>query len=228
MTTALELITRSMQKIGALTKNESPSSDEASDALDSLNALISSWSNDSTKIYEKPVTNFTLVSGTAEYTIGPGATFSTSRPIKITAAYVRSNNLDYELDIISDENYAKIYDKSASGTPTFLNYTAGHPTGYVKFYPKPDQNYGFYFISEKEISSLSSLSTSVSFPPGWERALIYALAIELAPEYGQPVTEEIARMAMESKDLITKGVLKSKSIDVPQSLSTGNIYNGWQ
>ena len=51
MTTASDIIKKAMQKVGVLTKSESPSSDESADGLDSLNDLLSSWSNESMFIY---------------------------------------------------------------------------------------------------------------------------------------------------------------------------------
>lgn len=79
--TARNLITRSMQNIGALVKNEPPSADEADDALAMLNAMLSSWANDSLIIYARTTESFPLTAATS-YTMGPSGTLNTVRPLK--------------------------------------------------------------------------------------------------------------------------------------------------
>jgi hypothetical protein len=43
------------------------------------------------------------------------------------------------------------------------------------------------------------LTTSLSFPPGYEKALRYTLATNLAPEYGVAVSPAVAAIAASSK-----------------------------
>lgn len=227
MTTARGIISSSLRKIGAITKNESPSSDEATDALQTLNDLVASWANDSTKVFAQTLENFTLTANDGEYTIGSGANFNTTRPIKIIKAYIRSGTTDHPVEIISNENFARISVKSTQGIPEYLNYDSAYANGNIKLYPVPSQNYTLYILSEKQITSFASLSTDVTLPPGWERALIYNLAIELAPEYGQPVSAEIAEIAYQSLSLLKMSILRNKSMDVPQYVLNRNIYTGF-
>src|SRR5574343_459859 len=149
MTTALGIITSAMRKIGSLVKGEDPSADEADDGLEMLNDLISSISNDSMVVYSRTLENFTLSSGTADYTIGTGGVFNTSRPVKIIAAYVRSGTIDYNLNIINDESYASITLKSTGSIPEFINYTNGYPLGTLKLYPVPASAYTLFLLTEK-------------------------------------------------------------------------------
>lgn len=227
MTTARGIITSSLRKIGAITKNETPSSDEANDALQTLNDLIASWSNDSTKVYAQTLEDFTLTANDGEYTIGSGGNFNTTRPIKIIKAYIRSGTVDYPVSIVSNENFANIDVKSTSGIPEYLNYDNAYATGTIKLYPIPSENYTLYLLSEKIITSFANISADVTLPPGWERALIYNLAIELAPEYGQPVSAEIAEIASQSVSLLKMSVLRNKSMDVPTKLGSSNIFSSW-
>lgn len=227
MTTALSVITRAMQKIGALTKNETPSSDEANDALETLNDLISSWSNDSSKIYARVTESFTLTPADGEYTIGPSGNFNTAWPIKILQAYTRSGTVDTHLKILSEENYSLLTIKSQPGPVDCLTYTPGYPLGTIKLWPIPSAADSLFILSEKELASLATLGTDISFPPGWKRALIYNLAIDLSPEYGQPVTEEVAEIARDSKASIMRAAIKNRPLDVPGYSNTNNIFTGW-
>src|SRR5262245_31874723 len=135
MSTALDIIRRSMLKAGILTKTEMPSADEAIDALSDLNNLLSSWSNDSIVIYSRVTESFSLTSGAASYTIGPGMTFDTIRPIFIAEAHVRQGTTDYPVSVEPDEIYQHVTDKTTQGTPLIINYTNQYPTALINIYP---------------------------------------------------------------------------------------------
>jgi hypothetical protein len=227
MTTALGIITSAMRKAGILTKGESASADEAADGLEMLNDLLASISNDSMVVYARTLNNFTLSGGTSSYTIGTGATFNTARPIKIISAYVRSGTVDYPLTIVSDEQFATIPMKAINGIPQFLNFTNDFPNATIKLYPVPDSSYQIYLLTEKQLSTFA-LSDTVSLPPGWRRMLVYNLAIELAPEYGQSLPAEVVEIAKESKSEIRSAVMAAKSMQWDSGLeTTGNIYSGY-
>ncbi len=89
MTTGLGIVTKALQKAGVVTKSETIGNDEASDGLDALNALVSSWANDSMLISSRSWESFTLTAGDAQYSIGTSQDFNTSRPVYIADAYVR-------------------------------------------------------------------------------------------------------------------------------------------
>lgn len=227
MTTGLEIITKAMQKIGVLIKSESPSSDEASDGLDALNDLIASWSTESMLIYARTLESFTLAGGTSSYTIGSGQTFNTARPLKIISAYLRNSTIDTNIAIVPDEVFANITNKTTQGIPELLNFDNGYPTATIKLWPVPSSAYSLFLSSEKELTSLT-LAGAVSLPAGWKRALIYNLAMELAPEYGQPVDEVILKHANESKRNIKATIMRNRSMDVNATPSIGfNIYSGY-
>ena len=80
--TAREMIARSLRLIGVLAAGEVPSADEASDALTTLNEMISEWSNQRLFLFSITEESFTLTANVGQYTMGSGATFDTTRPLK--------------------------------------------------------------------------------------------------------------------------------------------------
>lgn len=227
MTTALGIIKSAMRKIGVLTKGEAPSDDEADDALETLNDMLASWSNDSMTVNARTLESFTLTANDGEYTIGLGANFNTTRPVRIVSAYIRSGTIDYPIDIINDEKFAKIGLKSTGGIPEFLNFDNAYSTATIKLYPVPASGYTLYLLTEKPLSTFT-LNQTVDLPPGWKRGIIYSLALELATEYGQPVTQEIFEIAKDAKAEIRRAVLAAKKMEFDTSPgASGNIYNGW-
>jgi hypothetical protein len=226
--TALNIITSAMRKAGILTKNESPSSDEANDGLEMLNDLLASNANDGLFVYARTLENFTLSGGVSDYTIGIGGTFNTERPVYIASAYVRIGTIDYPLQVITDTDYADIDIKSLGSIPYWINYTYGYPLGTLKLYPVPSAGWSLYLLSEKQISEFT-LNQTVSLPPGWARYLKNQLAIELAPEYGQQVPAETVEIASKAMAAIKRGVARTRSMDNPMNDGgRRNVYTGWE
>lgn len=229
MTTARIIIKKAMNKIGALVKNEAPDADEANDALNSLNAMIASWSNDSMNIYARTWETFNLVSGQLKYTIGAGANFDTVRPMTILESYIKIGVISYTLSIITDSAYNDIDYKDLQNIPDSLNYDNAYPIGNIRIFPVPSSNYPIFLLTEKELTTFDSLDTELSMPPGTERALIYNLALEIAPEYAQKPDPSIIKIAADSLGLIRTTVAKVRTMDAyPINLRVRNIYTGWR
>lgn len=227
MATARKIIKSAMRRAGILTGNENPTAEEAADGLEMLNDMLASWSNDSMVIYARTLENFPVSGGVASYTIGPGATFDTVRPVKIVSAFIRIGTLDYPLQIINDETYADIGMKSINGIPQALNFDNNYPVVTIKLYGPPDASYTLFLLSEKQLTQFT-LDDNVDLPPGWRRALIYNLALELAPEYGQPASQEVVSVARESKGEIRRAIMAARNLDWDTGVGgQGNIYNGW-
>lgn len=226
MTTARTLIKKALLEIGALTKSEEPSDDEANDGLDTLNALLSSWSNFSANIYSRTQETFPLTSA-ASYLIGDGQVFNTTRPIQIIDAYVTLGTIDYPLELINQELYDDIAFKANQGIPQFLTYNNGYPYGKITLYPVPVSVTSVTILSEKAITNFPTLDTLMVLPEGWERAIIKNLAIELASQYSQPVTPVLEKAAQKSLGAIKLAVVRSRPVEVNPVIVRGNVYNGW-
>jgi hypothetical protein len=226
MTTALELITGAARLLNVVRKGEPLDADEAIDGLATLNELLASWSNEGLNITSRERESFTI-DASGSYTIGSGATLNTVRPIAIINAFIRIGNIDYPLMPITDEQYDNIALKTIdTGYPQFISYNNAYPTGTIKLYPKGSGQ--LHLLSEKPLTSIASLSTTVDLPAGWLRALRYNLALELAPEYGVEVKPVVAVNAVKALGLIKRAVARAHPIMSNSEVVTPrNIYTGW-
>lgn len=225
--TARQIIKKAMQKGGILIKNEDPDADEANDALDTLNATLSSISNDALNIYARTWQFFTLSGGIASYTIGTGQDLNTSRPLQIVDCYLRNDTIDNPMTVVPDEFYDSIELKTVQGIPYWLNYNNDYPTGIIRLFPVPSADYQLFLLMEKPLNNFPTLDTVMVLPDGWQRALIYSLAVELAPEYGQQVDPVVVELAKQSMGKIKTAVARVRTMDAYAQARTGNIYNGW-
>lgn len=226
MSTGRDLVITALKTAGILTQGETPTSEEVVDGLGVLNRMLASWSNDSLVIYARTFENFPLSSGVGDYTIGPGATFNTVRPMHIIDAFVRQDTLDYWLSIVPDEQYDSIAYKNIDSIPQILNYTAQYPQATIRIYPKPQNSFTLYLRSEKQLSTIT-LNDDISLPPGWEDALVYNLAVRLAPVYGQPVDQAVAALAIDTKGMLENNTTRNRSYDYTAPRYGGCIYDGW-
>lgn len=227
MTTARQIIVKALQKNGVLTKGMQPDDDEIVDGLSALLAMLSSWSVDGMTTYARTTESFTLTPAQSQYTIGDGGDFDTSRPNQIVSAYFRDSDIDYPLTIINDETYAQIAWKQEQSFPYYINYTNEYPLGKLNIYPVPANTYTLFLLTEKPFLEYT-IDEDVNLPPGWERALIYNLAVELAPDYGVSASPELIGIANRSLRNIQVQIDREQGIDFDVSVGVrGNIYNGW-
>lgn len=211
MTTAAQIIDRSMRLIGQIGAGESPTSDEYSDALVALNALISSWNNSGLMCYALREEQISQVASQASYTIGTNGSpsLNTTRPVEIVYAYVRENNYDHPITLIDQEHYSALVAKSSeSDWPEWAYYAPTYPNGTLFVYPVPDNStHKIRIVTRTPIAEFAATSTTVSLPPGWEEALASNLAVNIAPEYETQAKPTVLAMARDS----LRGIKQSNS-----------------
>ena len=231
--TAQNLINKSLRLLGVLASGETTTADEAQDSLYSLNSIIDSFSANPQYYFCTQAEQFTLVVGQNTYTIGndpavfPTANFVTSRPIRIVGAFVRVNNVDTPLALITEQYWTNIATKSTSGMPAKLLYRPTVPFGQILLYPTPNTSQQIFIKAEKMISVYPTLVSSQYLPPGYQRLLELSLAMELAPEYGTQVKPEIlANLRADLDSLIRTNIQPlpvNKTDNFPNTNTTFNM-----
>jgi hypothetical protein len=182
-----ELVYDALYACQAAGEAESISADDAAVVLRRLIRLLDSWSNVKAMCFANTTDSTTTAAGTASYATTLFTTLG--RPIAIDAAYVRQSGTDFGLDIITAEQWTVIPYKAARGMPQVLWYDSAYPTGTVNLYPTPDAAYTLYVQARKPLTSALTLATSISLPPGYEKAIVDTLAVDIAPTFERPVTE---------------------------------------
>jgi hypothetical protein len=200
MATAATIIRRALRLLGAIAASETPSAAEQADALESLNAMLDSWRTSSLAAYALRDETLTLT-GAASYTIGPGGDLNTTRPVRVEAAYQRIGEIDYPLRLASAATRAGLAAKSTTGdVADWLYYETSYPLGRLYLYPVPSTG-ELHLVTWVPLVALAA-ADDVALPPGYQDALTYSLAVRLAPEYGRPVTAEVAAVARDAMDKI--------------------------
>jgi hypothetical protein len=139
-----------------------------------------------------------------------------TRPARIKhARRIKTDNNEIEVKIRSHDDYFRIPNKSSQGTVTQIYYkpTTGNGTLYV--WQAPDNGLETLELTgEISIEDFDSLADDADFPQEWYEAIVYNLAVRIAPEYGVKGQElqDLAAVAAGSLD-VAKGFDK-EDVDI--------------
>lgn len=189
--TAFELIKSALIMTGALAQGEDPSNADAQDGLTRLNRLVSGWKNQRLTCFVTEENVYPLVSNQQEYTIGPGGNFNQFRPQFLDYCGLILANTSPAVEIktpiitVKDWSYQSV--KAQTSTqPTRVYYYTQFPSsgasaglGKLIFWPKPTVANSIRLYCPKPIDEFADLTTDYEFPPGYEDALEYNLAVRL-------------------------------------------------
>lgn len=215
---ALDLISSSMRLIGALASGETPTSAEASDALMVLNQMMDSWNADRLMVFTINIAEYPLVAGQQTYTLGPGGNFNAVRPAKIDRMSIVSlqnpaQPLELPMELLTDWDWQLTPVKIITSTLPLQVYDDGaFPLRNLNFWPIPQIAANTRIYSWTALASFPDLVTDLTFPPGYQEALRYNLAIRLIAEMPgnyNPI------MASTAGGLAVETLARVKSMNLP-------------
>jgi hypothetical protein len=197
-----------------------PSTEQTSDATDSLNALIKAFAADGMPVWAITSTSFTVVDGTNTYTIGPSKTIDIeAAPLKVfQATRTPSGGVNIPMNIIDRNTFKNL--PESNGTPINLYYqpvsTDGVPTGIINLWPTPDESTTTIEIQyQRPFDDMDATDNNFDFPSYWIQALTYNLAWALSPEYGIPPTD---------RGILQKEALYWKDQALSYGSEEGSVY----
>ncbi len=221
MTTAQKIINQAFGLIGIREGADPVSGTDAAIAFERLNTLLDAWRVESLYCYATQTLTATLPAGIATLDVGPSGDFVTAaavevdlRPVRVEYARYRSSGLDFPIRSITQAEYERICLKTNDGSgPCVVFYNPTLPDGIAYFYPVPSADVVVTLIVQLQVTAFADLSTDYELAPGYEKALVYTLAEECAPDFEREVTPTTARTAKNARRMI-----KRANHSVPQLL----------
>lgn len=193
--TRSQVITGALRKLAVLPSGGTPSSAQLADGAEALNAILKALNADGMPLWAITSVNFTVVSGTDTYTIGPGKTINQpAAPLKVIQALrTPLNSANVALNVYNRYDF-NLLPNTATGTPVSLYYqpieTNGVSTGIITLWPIPSESTTVITIDyQRPFDDVDAATDNLDFPSYWIQALTYLLAWSLAPEYGIPPTD---------------------------------------
>ena len=186
-----QIITAALRKLGVVSGGSTPETYQITNGAEALNALVKRLEADGMPLWAIKTYSFTTVAGDADYPIGPGQLYNTAKPMRIFQAW-RSDSAssNVPLNIYTNYNYDLLPLANSSGTPVNLYYQPMRDYGMVNLWPKPaDATITINIRYQAPFEDFSASTDDLDFPSEWTAAVVYLLAVSLAPEYGVPLQD---------------------------------------
>lgn len=216
--TVLALLTASMHRLGYLEAIETPSNADAQAVKQAANDWIDQMRLDDLLVYRIARSVFNLQAAVASYTIGPGGTFNTARPVDIDRCGVipdPSSSIPQEIPLgppLSVQQYAMVPAKSITAQyPTAVYYDPGMTAGLATIYVLPVPTTAtpdLVLYLPTVIAEFNDLTDDLEFPPGYRRMLITNIAVEAASILGAAPSQELMTAAADSKAAIQRSNIR--------------------
>lgn len=227
--TALQMIKRAMRLIGAVDAGETLDSDEQSDGLSALNTMLDGWSARGLRVYSIGELSLAWGAGDNEKTLGGAAAdFTDDRPVRVLKVTQRRDGNDYPVAMIEHDVWVSIFDKGTeSDLLEYIWVDNEFPARTLRVYPTPSQAVTLKLLVHNAVQSFAAATTEISMPPGYQRALEYNLALELAPEFAAEPSPLVVRTAASTLRAIAHENRRIPSMNLEPSLITrrGSRYS---
>jgi hypothetical protein len=199
-----QLILEALLLLGVRYPGQTISPEARTTSLLGLNMLLGEWNATGQAVYSVGRVTAALVNGQATLTAGPGGTFPT-RPEKIEAwASTTAGGTSDDgkpVDALTFE--ALVDDAALTGSRIrALTYDAAYPVGTIRIYPIPNGGQTLSLWVWSQLAAVTDTALDLDFPPGYLKAILYNLAVDLAPKFGRKLDPTIKLVADQCKSAL--------------------------
>jgi hypothetical protein len=208
---ARQIGTTALRLLGVAAHEQPLTADMAESALDALNAMLDSWVLEKLLTYTRPKIPLVLVPGQGIYTWGistPASDIPREPPVRLDMALLTVEDttpgLEWEVEIFTQSEYqSTLWMKGMeSAYPSLVYLEPTQPVARLHVWPVPQTAYTLQLLPWTAHAPYESWDHALSWPNGYQRAMQFNLALELAPQYGVEPSPLILRTAEDSKRAI--------------------------
>lgn len=208
--TIRDLITGSLRLLNVIQAGQAPSSSDIAIGLEALSAMLDSWSTDKLLTFGTKHWYLYVTASKQHYTIGADGDWVIPRPNRIEFASFTpdaiissgtytplANSIDYPVYILTPSEHAEIKMKGLVGPwPQALFDDRDVPEARITLYPVPSKSGVLTLTLWQPFDATTDLDLVLPFPSGYERAIRFGLAIELAAEFGKDIPDHVQQTAI--------------------------------
>lgn len=193
-----QIISAALRKLGVLAKGQTADAEDLSNGRQALNGLITLFSTDGMPLWKREELLVPLTVGITLYTL-TGA-------LKVAQVVIQELSSEVEWDLINRSEYDLNRLPTSTGVPVHYGFTPEISTGTLRIWPAPDASaaasYRLLVEYQRKFDGFVAGGNTPDFPSFWTDALVYGLAVRLAPEYGVPLQDR--QMLMKEAEMYRK------------------------
>lgn len=183
-----EIIQDALELIGAVDIGATPSATDITTCARTLNLMVKSWQATGVHLWTETEMSLSLVADQRTYVLSP-------KPLFIKSARHRTADTDYvdrPVRIDTRNEYNEISNKtSTGGTTSRIYYDSQLGDGTLYVWPVPEASTDTLQLTYlRSIEDFDASGDNADFPTEWLEALIYNLAVRIAPKYGKVLSKE--------------------------------------
>jgi hypothetical protein len=195
------IITEAFRKAGGLGDGEPLDSTRLQIGINVMGPMVKALQAHGLQVWtiDEQFVDLSVFASSPAVTIGDGMTIDLDyKPLKLLEAqrYITAEVTSVPMQRWTNKEWQEQPNKKQIGTPTHVYYRPDAYNGWLHVWPMPDtywQTYGSIgLIFQRPLQDIGLASDDVDFPAEWHEALIYQLAIRLAPNYGMAINDRQA------------------------------------
>lgn len=186
-----QLIEAALRKLGVLAKGQTPDTEDYTNGAQALNALFAELRGVGMPMWTRKTYSFSPTAAVSTYNIGVSQTLNTPYPLDLMQAYRTESTTNVDMMIMTDYDFNRL-STSSSGMPVHVTYQAKVNLGVLKLWPTPDSGAAASTITlvyHRPLEYFTASADTMDVPEDWYLAVIYKLAVLLAPEWGVPLED---------------------------------------
>ena len=243
--TGLQLITRGLAEIGYLAAGEVPLASEQQDAQAIVKRMVDARGAERLLIHRLLRTATTLTSGTRDYSIGTGGAINIVRPTWLErAAYIQDSSvtdpIEIPIEVFTDQRWASVRLKTFdAGDLQGVYYDTrfdSNNRGLLSTYPTINaSNRQLVTYTPEAVTGFDSLSTTYTFPAGYEDLFHYELSYRLQRPFGRPSDPDLKAQREEAWRRVMTTNVRPAELFCDRALtgrrggtSRSAFHSGWQ
>lgn len=184
--TRTQISEMALRALNALPDGESMTGNQQTDAAQMLNIIVKSWQNEGIYLWTtKWSSEYTWAADTESVNVSD--VISDANLLMIDKAFYRttSGGEDQELIIKPFAEYASIQDKDNEGDPNYIFHN--EQEGKLYLWPVPTAARYIVLLGIHKLKDWDATTSTGDVPTDGLLALMYQLAVDLAPSYGASV-----------------------------------------
>ena|SRR3990167_7718111 len=189
-----DIINAALRKVLVLGEGQTANATQLTTAGQALNAIVATFQALGMSAWARKELAITMVSGQRDYTIGIGQAIAQPFPLHIYQAVLNIPSSDSQIDVtVMARHDFNLLPSTSGGTPVNATYQPFINYGVLSVWPTPDTSTitgtTVTITYQAPFEYFVAGTDTPFFPQEWANALIYALAVSVAPENGLPIMD---------------------------------------